>query len=151
MKNVEITSHQLLALTANYTCGAAILVTSAATTAIAKQDAWISALLASLFGIPIVLLIYFLGKLYPDMTFVEIIVQAFGKRIGLVVACSFILYCLELENQVIWYMGDFINLQVMPETPVAVINLIFVIVIVMAILYGLETIARASEILLYFM
>lgn len=149
MDKVKITNHQLFSLTANYTCGAAIIVISAGVTAIAKQDAWISALLTPIIGMLVIWLICFLGKQYPDMTFVEIIKQILGKWIGGVVACCFILYCLEIDAQMIWYIGNFINIHVMPQTPSSAINLLFVIVIVIAALYGIETIARASEIFMY--
>ena len=149
MDKIKITNHQLFALTANYTCGAAIIVISARVTGIAKQDAWISALLTPVIGLLVVWLICFLGRQYPDMTFVEIIQQILGKWIGWFVAFSFTFYCFELGNQMAWYIGNFTTIHAMPETPSIAVNLVFVTVVLIAAFYGIETMARASEVFLY--
>lgn len=101
MEKIKISNHQLFALTANYTCGAAIIVISGGVTSIVKQDAWITIFPTLLLGMLIVWLIYFLGRQYPDMTFVEMIVQILGKWLGWVIAWSFILLCLEQGFQIL--------------------------------------------------
>lgn len=149
MKRIKISNHQLFSLTVNYTCGAAIIVISSGVTALAKKDAWISVLLTVVIGMFDIWLMSFLAGQYQNRTFIEMIEQIFGKFIGRIVACGFIFYCLELCFQMPWYIGNFMTIHAMPETPEIVINLIFIIVIVIAELYGIETIARASEIFIY--
>lgn len=150
MDKAKITNHQLFALTANCICGSAIIVISGRITSIAKQDAWMSALLAPIFGMLEIWIITFLGSLYPDMTYVEIITKILGRWIGWIVAAGFVLLCIIIAPVLPWYMGEFITIQVMPETPVYVINAVIVTAIVIAVLYGIETIARASEVFIYF-
>lgn len=150
MEKTKITNHQLLSLTANSSIGGSVIVIAALVVSIAKQDAWIATLLTPVFGMPIIWIYWFLGSRYPDKTFVGIIKKIFGKWIGLIAAASFVLLCLLVSCQIPWYVGYFITTQALPETPIYVINLLFVTAFVIGILYGIESIARASELFLYF-
>ena len=150
MNNIKITSYQIFSLTTSFTCGSGILVISATAAGLAKQDAWISVLLALLFGLIELLIIYFFWIKYPGITYTDIMTQIFGKWIGSAVSIGFIFFCFLSVSQVVWYLGSFMTIQVMPETPVYVINILFVATIVIALLYGIETIARSYEIFVYF-
>lgn len=83
------------------------------------------------------------------MTFVDMLKQVFGKWIGSIISYVFVLFCLLSASQVLWYVGNFINIQAMPETPGYFINMVFLAAVVIAILYGLEVIARSYEIFIY--
>ncbi|SNS95334.1 spore germination protein KB [Anaerovirgula multivorans] len=150
MQKTKITNHQLLSLTANGSIGGSVIVISATVASIAKQDAWIAALLTPVFGMPVIWIYWFLGSQYPDKTFVGIIKEIFGKWIGFIAAASFVFLCLQIAYHIPWYIGNFITTQAMPETPIYAINLLFVTALVIAIIYGIETIARASELFIYF-
>lgn len=150
MGKITITDHQLFALTALYTCGSAIINISAGVTSLAKQDAWISALLTPIWGLPVIWIITFLGSRYPGMTFVEIIQQILGKWVGWITAAGFVIFCLRCAPQLPWFLGNFVTTQSMPETPEYAINILLVAAIVIAILFGIECIARASEIFIPF-
>lgn len=150
MDKIKITNHQLFSLIANCAIGGPIIVISAVVASIAKQDAWIAALLAQVFGILLIWIIWFLGSQYPNMTLVDIIKQILGKWIGTIVAASFVFLCLTIAYHLPWYIGNFMTTQVMTKTPPYVINLLFVIAIVISVLYGIETIARAAEVFIYF-
>ena len=150
MDKVKITNHQLLSLAANGSIGGTIIVIPAVIASVAKQDAWLVALFTPIFGMLVMWIYWFLGSRYPGMTFVEIIKNIFGKWIGLIVAAGFVNLCLTSAYHLPWYVGNFITTVAMPKTPPYVINLLFVIVVVIALLYGIETIARTSELFLYF-
>lgn len=150
MQRLKITGHQLYSLTANAAFGGSVIVIASVVAAIAKQDAWISALLTPILGMPVIWICWFLGSKYPGLTFVEIIKKILGRWVGTIVAASYISICLTLSYHVPWYVGDFVTMQAMPETPASVINMLFIIAVVIAILYGIETIARASEIYFIF-
>lgn len=150
MNNIKITNHQLFSLIANVAIGGAIIITASPAANIAKQDAWLGALLTPLLGLPVIWLYWYLGKLYPDLTLIGMIKKIFGKWIGTIVAITFIIFCFTTCSRIIWYVSDFITIQSMPETPEYVINLVFTATIVIALLYGLEVIARTSELLIYF-
>ena len=146
---IKITNHQLFSLTSGFTCGSAILVISASITSLAKQDAWISAIITLIFGLLEIWLICFFWSRYPGRSYVEIIELIFGKCIGDVIAAAFVLFCLSSSAQVLWYIGNFLTTQAMPETPVYLIKTVFAIVIAIALLYGLEATARSFEVFIY--
>lgn len=149
MDKIKITNHQFFSLTASGTFGGVVIVISAVIVGIAKQDAWISALMALAFGLLIMWLLCFLGSKYPGMTYIQIIVQTFGKWIGFVIALSFVLLCIVTSSHMPWYISTFVTSQAMPQTPAYVIAALFVAAAVIAVLYGIEAIVRASEILIY--
>lgn len=148
MEKYKITNHQIFALSANFTVGTAIIAASTSIASLAKQDAWIAALTTPIFGIILIWLNCFLVDLYPGKNFIEIIHLVFGKWIGRIVTILFIFFCLTAASSVVWYIGNFININVMPETPSYAINSLFIIVVIIAILYGLESLARSAEVFL---
>jgi spore germination protein KB len=149
MEKYKITNHQIFALSTNFTIGSTIIAISASIAELAKQDAWIAALIAPIFGIIILWLNCFLVDLYPGKNFIEIIQLVFGRWIGFIIILSFIFFCLTTASAVVWYIGNFITINIMPETPSYAINSLFIVVIIIALLYGLETLARSAEVFLF--
>ncbi len=150
MEKIRITNNQLLCLSAIYTCGSSIVV-APSITSIAKQDAWISALILPSIGVFLIFLNSFLMSLYPGKTYIQIIQIVFGKWIGFLLSIGLLSVALISIPQVTWYVGSFFTTAIMPETPAYVINLLFIISVAIGLLYGLETVARSSEILVYIM
>ncbi|MCQ1530444.1 GerAB/ArcD/ProY family transporter [Lutispora saccharofermentans] len=149
MDKIKITDHQLIAITTAFVCGVSTIIISSRVTTIARHDAWISAIGAMLFGLLIIWMNTYLGGLYPGKTYVEVIQLLLGKWIGGFIAACFIMMCFIGAPQFIWYVGDFFTTQYMQETSLYIINILFSSVVVIALLYGIETIARASEIFFY--
>jgi len=149
MDNIRITSHQLIAITATFVCGASTLIISSSATSLAKQDAWISVIVAMMVGLIVIWINTYLGGLYPDKTYVEIIQLLLGKWLGGFVAANFILMCFIGAPEFIWYVGDFFTINYFSNTSPYIINILFSISVVIALLYGIEVIARASEVFYY--
>lgn len=149
MRKTKITSHQLFSLTANASFGGSVIVIASTLARIAKQDAWIGALLTPVFGIAVIWVYWFLGSRYPGATFVEILRKILGRWLGSIAAASYALLWLTTAYHLPWYIGNFIKTQAMPETPAYIINSLFVAAVVIALLYRIETIARASELFVY--
>lgn len=150
MSKVKITDKQLLAFTTNSSIGGSVLVIPALIVSIAKQDAWITALITPILGIPVIWIYCFLGSEFPNMTLVGIIKKVFGKWIGFIFSAAYVGLFLEMAAHIPWYVSNFLTMQVMPETPRYVINFLFMAAVILAGLYGIEAIARASEIFMYF-
>lgn len=148
-EKIKITSHQLGSLVAIHTCGTTIIVVSASLASLAKQDAWISALAAIVIGLSFVWMYGYLGSLYPNMTYIEIIKAVLGKWIGQIVAINFVFLSFVVVPQVVYYLFAFISMQYLPETPPYVISFIYVLTLCIAMLYGLEAIVRSAEIFIY--
>lgn len=145
----KITDHQLTALTANGAVGGSLIITSAAMAGVAKQDAWLAALAAPVFG-SMVLWIYFkLGTRYPEMTLIGMIREIFGRWAGVPAACAYLLYFFLASSHIPWFVGDFAG-HIMHETPITVINLVFIVMVVTALWYGIETTVRTTELFFWF-
>ena len=147
MNTTKISSHQLFSLTASFTGGSSILAISSILSGLAKQDAWISSIVAMIIGIPVILLYLYLGTLFPNKTFIQIIIFVFGKWVGRFISFCFIFLAVLSTIQVISYVGSFMKAGYFITTPVYIVNGFIIILLGVAIIYGLETTARSSEIL----
>lgn len=149
MEKIKISNHQLMAIVAAFVCGSSTLAVSAGVVGTAGQDAWLTVIFATLTGLPVIWMHLTLGARYPDKTFLELFPLLLGKWAGGLVSILYIFVALVSAVQVVWYVGDFFATQYMSGTPFMAINLMFILVVVIAMLYGLESIARASEIFFY--
>ncbi len=149
MENNKISSHQLYALTASMALGGSILVISASVAGVAKQDAWLSALVASILGLAVIWVFCYLGSQYPGLTLIGISKKILGKWVGLAVCIGYVFFTLKTATHLPWYIANYTT-YTMHETPQYAIELLTVIAIVIAILYGIETIGRAVELFLTF-
>lgn len=150
MDKIKITDHQVFSIAAGVTIGSAILVIPSSAASAAKQDAWIAILFSVASGFLEIFLVCFFWRRFPGYSATGIIKVIFGKRLGAILTAAFIFFCFLSDSQVIWYIGNFVTVQNMTETPYYVINLVFCVVIVIAVLYGLEAIARSYEVLINF-
>lgn len=149
MNNKTITGHQLFTLTALSILGGSILVISSTIAAVAKRDAWISVLVTILFGLFMLWIYSFLGTRHQGLTLIGITQKIFGSWLGKIVSAGYVLFLFTTAYGIPWYIGSF-GAHNMPGTPVPVILVIFVAVLLIAIYYGIEAIARASEVLYIF-
>ncbi len=142
-----ISSHQFKLLVTLCYLGRSLLVTPRSLAAISKQDAWIAALFGILGSILIIWIYNSLSNLLTDMSLVQYIEKLLGKWMGKFIAICFVLFALLNTALLLSFMGNFITTQILIDTPVVIINSFFVIVIVIGTRLGLETFARAAEIL----
>ncbi len=149
MTTTKITDHQLFTLTATISLGGSLLVSASTVAAVARQDAWLSGLIAVATGIPVALLYFFLGSRHPGMTLIGIVNKIFGKWLGFAIAALYILLFATISMHIPWYVGNFFG-RVMIETPFYVITGLCVAATVIAVTYGIEAIARASEVFTLF-
>lgn len=150
MDKTKISNFQLFALAANFTVGSTIIAISSGIADLAKQDAWICALITPIIGLPFIWMYFYLGKLYPGKTLVDIFNAVFGKWLGWIISACFVIFICFLDTaEIISYIGNFVQTEYMSETPLYAFNLLFTIVLVIALLYGLEALARSAEVFFY--
>lgn len=147
MQNEKINSYQFLVIVIFFTVGTSILNVPAALAIVAKQDAWIAAIIGTLLGILLVWLFTKIGLWFPNLTFVQMNETLFGKWIGKAFSLLFLFMTLLYSAIILYYSGSFLTTHVMPNTPMAATNILMAIILVMAVRLGLETIARSAEIL----
>lgn len=147
MENGKIAIRQFIVLVTMFVIGSSILLVPAALAVDAKQDAWISAIVGTSVGL---LLIVMLGKLagrFPDMTLVQMSEWLLGKWLGKLVGLSYFVFAFLLSVFMLRYIGDFMTSQMMTETPIEAIHILFLTIVVMGVLLGLETYTRTAEIM----
>ncbi|KKI88448.1 spore gernimation protein [Bacillus sp. SA1-12] len=147
LENGKINGKQFSVLVFMFTTGSSLLLAPSMLTSEAKQDAWLAAILGVVVGISLTWLYQSLGNLYSDMTLVEYSEKILGKWIGKALSLLFFTFSFILAALVLRNIGDFISTQIMPETPIQSIHILFLIIVMMGTRYGLETLARAGEIL----
>ncbi|SEO01281.1 endospore germination permease [Paenibacillus sp. OV219] len=147
-ENGKINGLQLMVLTFLYTIGTTVLVVPAGLAATAKQDAWIGAICGVLIGAVILALYLALWVAYPGQTFVGICRSALGKWAGTVLGVIYTGYGFIGASTVLFYVGNFFQTQFVPHTPLWCTIILFAFVVVMGARLGLETIARATELML---
>lgn len=149
MRNdMKISMRQLAILTLLFTVGSAILIAPSSMAAIAKQDAWIAALIGLGGGLLIVWLMVSLIRAYPQMTLVGVLEALLGKWIGKTVALLLTASLfLAGPATVLHDIGEFMTTQMMPETPIQALIILFTIVVLMGLRAGIEVLARSAELL----
>lgn len=146
MNKSIISNRQLGLMLSGLMFGTAPLLISSSVAALAGRDSWISIIIAAIVGLLVVWINSFLGELHPGKTLVEVMQIELGRWLGSFLAVCFVLITFILGTQIIWYVGDFFTTVYMKGTSNYYINVLFVAVLAIALLYGLEAMSRATEI-----
>lgn len=148
MQDVKINSYQFLVLVILFTIGTSILTAPSVLAADAKQDAWITSIIGTGIGLLIIWLFITLALRFPHLTYIQIIEKLFGKWVGKAISILFVFMSFLYTSSLLFYSGTFLNIHVMPNTPMIVLNILMAGIVVMGVRLGLETIARTAEILI---
>lgn len=147
MGKETITNRQLMLLASIFMFGSSPLKLPSGVASLADRDAWISVILGSIVGLAFMWLYLSLGELYPDKTLIESILLTLGKPVGSIVCIFYIFTAFVTATQIVWYAGDFFTTIYIPEGSTFPTNLLFVAVVLVALLYGVEAIGRSGEII----
>lgn len=142
----KLSTRQLTILVMFLTIGDSILVIPPSTTHYARQNAWISALIATAVGLIAVYMYSKLAKLYPKLTLIEVIQTAFGKWIGTTISFLTLMYFLVVSAGSMREISDFVISEMLPGTPSPAVLFLFILIVIMATRLGLEVISRTGEI-----
>ena len=127
-----------------FTVGTAVISLPALLATIAKQDAWIASALTILPGLLFIFVYIQLIFLYPSMTYVEVNEKILGKWFGKLASVLYLIYVLIITSGGYRAIGDFFTTQVMVDTPIQVIIILFVLTSVIGVRLGLEVICRTA-------
>ena len=147
MEKVQISGRQLFMLTFLYIVGSAFILLPGSFITAARQDAWLIPLWGTVWGILLACLWLYLMRLHPGLTIVQICRTVAGKTIGSVLALLFIWFFLYIS---VWITRDvsYVQLTLMPRTPLSVFHIMFLIIAYYAVTKGFEGIARMSELIM---
>lgn len=114
---------------------------------LAKQDSWISIIIAFIIGFIPMILFNALLNIEPSLSIIQLTKKYCGKVIGTIINIIFIASILFHASIVLWNLSNFINSQFLFKTPVLVISILFMIPIIYTVSKGLKTIGRTSVVL----
>lgn len=142
MEKAKISASQLFILIFLFELGSAQLIPTAIE---AKQDEWISILIAMAGGFLLFFMYHQLYQYYPDIPLTDYTKRIVGKGFGSVLSLLYILYFSYLAARVLRDFGEMLLTFAYPETPLFIVNALLMIVIVFSVRKGIEVLARASE------
>jgi spore germination protein KB len=142
MTNHVITGKQTQAVLIMFWLGSIIVMSINAE---AKQDSWISILIAGVMFLPLMALCLRIIHIYPGLNLFEILLKIFGGVFGRIMSLIFIFFAIHLGSMVISLFTQFIRIQNMPETPEFLPLSIFILLAVWSVRNGPENIARLSK------
>ncbi len=133
-----------------FTVGSSILLVPSYLAHKVNQDAWIACLLGTIIGFFGIWMFTTIAGWFPGLSIVEINNKVFGRWIGKIVSLICVCITLIFTAVLLKHCSLFLNSQMLPNTPAAVLTAFKALIIVIAVRYGLVTFARSAEITLFF-
>ncbi|XRD23574.1 endospore germination permease [Lysinibacillus fusiformis] len=147
MKKQVISSRQFTIIVTLYTAGTGILIIPASIANEVQQDAWIVATIGTILSLLLIKLYIILSNKMINLSLVEVTEKFLGNFIGKFISICFILLTLLSSGELLYFIGNFLQTEVMPETPPVVFAILFSFIILFTAYHGIEVFARTLEIL----
>ncbi|KOS68499.1 hypothetical protein AEA09_08020 [Lysinibacillus contaminans] len=147
MEKQVISARQFTIITLLSSMGTTIIIIPSSLAEIVKQDAWIAAILGVAISLLLIKLYITVGNIIPSLSFVEVNEKVLGKFIGKTISLAFIIFAYLSVGELLYFIGKFMQTEVMPETPTVAFSILFMLIIMFATYLGLEVFARSAEIL----
>lgn len=143
MKRKEISALQMFYVLITFEVGTAVFFERGAQ---AKQDAWLSILVAMLCGVLLMWIYTKLSKYYPSDTLAQMIPKIVGKFLGYPLVVIYILYFITVASRNCRDLGELIVLTILNETPITIIMGAFMVLIIYCLRGGVEVFGRMGEV-----
>lgn len=111
----------------------------------AKNDMWISVMLALFISAPTLMIYARILSRYPGKDLYDILEEVFGKYLGRIFSLAFIWFSFHLGALVLRNFGEFMNTVGLPETPIIVPIIMFAFTCALGVKSGIETLAKCSD------
>lgn len=144
----RISSLQAVFLMVSMVLPTAFLFVASHTAKLARQDGWISILLAVLPALLIGRLAVRLSARFPGKTLFQFPEAILGRWPGKAVALLYVWWYIHMNSEVLRQFGSFLVSAFMPETPALAFEMLIVAVAAYAVRSGLEVFARVNQITL---
>ncbi len=144
---MKLSRRQFFWIFATFEFGMTALLTVTPAIEAAKQDAWISFIVASLAALMITLMALKLSLYYPKQTLVEITQTILGKWAGKIAIIPYLLMWYSVIGIILRQSSDFIAISMFDKTPIYMIALLILFLLIYVTYQGgISGIARCSEI-----
>ncbi|MGE5415362.1 MAG: GerAB/ArcD/ProY family transporter [Acidobacteriota bacterium] len=147
METGKISQRQLLFIIILTALSPAVFFVPQVAARAVAQDAWIPPLIAGIWSVLNVMVIFALAKRYPGATIIEYLPMVLGKPLGKFFALLYTLWYFSVSSFALRSFGIFLNVSVMPETPILAFTVTMLLLSFYAIRNGLESWARVNEII----
>ncbi|WP_199614765.1 GerAB/ArcD/ProY family transporter [Paenibacillus alkalitolerans] len=148
MKPIKVTGTQMFWMIAVMDLGMTLIMTLTPTLQAAKQDMWISILVAGGIVLLITLLVTKLSALYPGQDLIQFSQEIMGKWLGKAILVVYFVQWYTIIPIVLRQFSDLVQIMLLQQTPKLAVIIIMVLLIVYATYAGgIEGIARCSEVL----
>ncbi|PFG14428.1 GerAB/ArcD/ProY family transporter [Bacillus sp. es.036] len=145
--NIQITNRQLIMVIVNFVIFSSILMAPAITVVSAKQDGWISMLLALVIGLVLNMLYLFLFKKYNYPSLFELMNRAAGKWFGTVMNILIIFYALHLAAMVVRNLSNFMVASVVPYSHPWTYQILIIIIVMYSAVLGVKNLFLLNDLL----
>ncbi|WP_326974902.1 GerAB/ArcD/ProY family transporter [Caproicibacter sp. BJN0012] len=145
MNRKDISGKQMQSTVALFLMGSSVISSGSNS---AKQDTWITVLIAVALMIPFAWIHAEILKLYPGQNFFCIILRTLGRPVGLIVCMLYVFYFIILGAQVLRTFFEFIHIGNMIETPMIAIAVIIMATVVFVLSKRLYVLARVGRFVL---
>jgi spore germination protein KB len=142
MKDEVISERQGVILIILFIIGSSFLIGSGGQS---KQAAWLAVIVAISWSTILLLMFSRILSLYPGKDLFDILQILMGKFIGKIISILMIWFAFHLGTLVIRNLSEFTNTLVLPDTPVIVPMLFFIILLIWSLKEGIEVLGRWSE------
>jgi spore germination protein KB len=112
----------------------------------AKQDTWITILLAGIMMLPMIAMYIRITHLYPGLNLFEITFKIYGNIFGRMISFLFVVFAIHLGSLVIKVFTSFIKILNMPETPEMLTVTFIILFAVWSVKFGPENVGRVAKI-----
>ncbi|MGG3467822.1 GerAB/ArcD/ProY family transporter [Neobacillus pocheonensis] len=123
---MKISTWQLFWLFTTLEISMSIWLTLSPTIEIAKQDAWISLIVAGVIGLVVTLIVVRVSQLHSSYTLVEFTQRIFGKWVGKLIGVLYILMWFSVSADILRIFSFFINQVLFHDTPIWIIAALMV-------------------------
>jgi spore germination protein KB len=143
----KISGYQISLLFFMFIVATLILSVPGIMVSFAKQNAWLSILPASLTGIVNIWVMTALSKRYPGQSIVQYTSAICGKWFGKLVGFYFTYYLFFFISSTVSEHAGFLNTVLLMRTPPFVLMVSLLLLCSLAVLAGVEAIARGNEVI----
>lgn len=138
----KISGSELTSLVISFVLGSILFLDPGNT---AEHQSWMAVIVAMVQALVMAWIYLALFRRFPDKTLVEISELVFGKILGKMMALLFLLYLFHLGSLVMSNYYEFLNVEILVNTPNSVILLALVGLVIYAVFNGIEVIGRCAQ------
>ncbi|WP_219834002.1 endospore germination permease [Paenibacillus sp. R14(2021)] len=144
MDTLKLSASQMFWMTFSFTIGTTLILLPSGLIASAHQYAWVVYLWSCAFGLAAGLFWLYIAKLHPGLSLVEISRKVLGKYAGGAVSICYIVFFIQIASWVTRNICDYMQINLMPNTPLIVFNLMALLICAYAVIQGADSISYVS-------